>query len=502
MRRLRVVCAVCAMVFGVGARGDAQEARPGAPAPAAPAPPAASGPATLKVGSLDISVIWRSRLEMWDWFEGPVGNNDYAFFHSLVRVGIGQSRPGVTWFAEVSQPTLLALPDDAVAPAPLGQLGLGGTYYVANDQKTNTAGFFLKQGFVQFNRIGRSTLKLGRFEFFDGTEAPVPDPVVAKLVQGRIAHRLISNFGFTVAQRSFDGGLWRWTAGPNTVSGFAARPTAGVFQVGGMKELDIEVYYGSYNRAVKRAHGAGSFRVFGVGYADHRTSVLKTDNRPLAVRQADHEPIALGTVGADYVHVFDTSAGKVDVLGWVVGQFGSWGTLSQRASAFVGEAGWQPHARLKPWIRGGYSYGSGDDDPKDGTNGTFFQLVTTPRQYARFPFYNMMNNKDLYGLVTVRPGPKVTLGSEVHRLWLASGSDLWYGGGGPFQPDTFGFAGRPSYGKTSLASVWDLSADTALTPHLALGLYYGHAFGSDVITGTFPEGPGGNFGYVETVVRF
>ena len=501
MRRVRVVCAVIAMLFGAGARSEAQEAKPGAPSSPAPAP-AAPGPKKLKVGSLDVSVIWRSRLEMWDWFEGARGNNNYAFGHSLLRLGVGQTRPGVTWFAEFSQPTLLGLPDDAVAPAPLGQLGLGGTYYVANDQKTNTAGFFLKQGFVQFNRLGRSTLKVGRFEFFDGTEAAQADPVVTALVNGRIAHRLISNFGFTVAQRSFDGGLWRMTQGPNTVAGFYGRPTTGVFQVGGWKDLDIDVFYGSYNRGVKSARGAGSLRVFGVGYADHRTSVLKTDNRPLAVRQADHEAITFATLGADYVYVFDTGAGKVDVLGWVVGQFGSWGTLSQRASAFVGEAGWQPHARLKPWIRGGYSYGSGDDNPNDGTNGTFFQLVTTPRQYARFPFYNMMNNRDLYGLVTLRPGPKVTLGSEVHRLWLASGSDLWYGGGGPFQESTFGFAGRPGYGKSPLASVWDLSADTALTRHLALNLYFGHAWGSDVIEGSFPNSANGSLGYVETVVRF
>ena len=128
--------------------------------------------------------------------------------------------------------------------------------------------------------------------------------------------------------------------------------------------------------------------------------------------------------------------------------------------------------------------------------------MTTPRQYARFPFYNMMNNRDLYGLVTLRPGPKVTLGSEVHRLWLASGSDLWYGGGGPFQESTFGFAGRPGYGKSPLASVWDLSADTALTRHLALNLYFGHAWGSDVIEGSFPNSANGSLGYVETVVRF
>ncbi len=489
-----------AILFGFGVSGEAQGSNPTQPSPQKAR--AGSTPDKLTVGPLDISVTWRARIEMWDFFDGASGDGEYAYPHSLLRVGVGRSTPRVTWLVEVAQPTLLGLPDSAVGPSPLGQLGLGGTYYAANGAKTNTAGLFLKQGFVQFNRLGSSSLKLGRFEFFDGTEAAVPDPVVARLVQARIAHRLISNFGFTVAQRSYDGALWRWTAGPNTVTGFFGRPTAGVFQVGGMKELDIEVYYGSYNRAVKAARGAGSLRMFAVGYADHRTSVLKTDNRPAWARAADHDPIAFTTTGADYVHVFDTTAGSVDVLGWAVGQFGSWGRLSQRASAFVGEAGWQPHAPLKPWIRGGFSYGSGDNDPQDDRNGTFFQLVTTPRQYARFPFYNMMNNRDLYALVTVRPDPKLTVATELHRLSLASGSDLWYGGGGPFQPGTFGYSGRPSYGKTSLASVWDVSADTPLTSHLALGLYFGHAFGSDVIKGTFPNGPGGNLTYVETVVRF
>jgi hypothetical protein len=466
-------------------------------------PPGSAGAApTLKLGSLDVSIAWRSRLELWDWFEGPVGNDDYGFYHSLLRVGVGRSRPTFAWLVEVSQPTLLALPDDAVGPPPLGQLGLGGTYYVANDNATNAAGFFLKQGFVHWKSLGRSSIKLGRFEFFDGTEAKLPDPVVGSLVQGRIAHRLISNFGFTVAQRSFDGAQYSWSAGPHTVTAFAARPTAGVFQVGGMKELDIEIYYGSYNRTVSGRHGAGSFRAFGVGYVDHRTSVLKTDNRPAAVRAADHDVIALTTFGADYVHVFDTGHGRIDVLGWAVGQVGSWGTLSQRAGAFVGEAGWQPRVALAPWIRAGYSYGSGDANPQDGRNGTFFQLLTTPRQYARFPFYNMMNNTDAYALLALRPSPRFTVRSELHGLRLASGSDLWYSGGGPFQSNTFGYAARPSYGRTSLASVWDVSADITATSHLGLTLYYGHASGDDVIDGTFANDPSGNFAYVESVVRF
>jgi hypothetical protein len=229
---------------------------------------------------------------------------------------------------------------------------------------------------------------------------------------------------------------------------------------------------------------------------------VKTDNRPAPVRANDHDSIGFGTYGANYVHVFETARGKVDVLGWGVAQLGSWGTLTQRAGAWVAEAGWQPRVRWNPWIRGGYSYGSGDGDPADDRNGTFFQLLTTPRQYARFPFYNMMNNKDAYALLALRPGPKLTLRSELHGLSLASGADLWYGGGGPFQPNTFGYAGRPSFGQTSLATVWDVSADTQVTPRLGLTLYYSHAAGGDVIRGSYPTSAGGSFGYIESVVRF
>lgn len=492
--RFAGLMSVTLLLSGVVARAQQEK-------PVPPAKPAPAGPSRLKVGEVDLSINWRTRFEAWDWFDGRVGNNDYGFGSSLLRVAIGQQRPKLNWRVELAQPTLLGLPNDAVAPAPLGQLGLGGTYYAANDGNENDAGLFLKEGFVQFNRLGRSTLKVGRFEFFDGTEARIPDATVAAIAQQRVAHRLISNFGFTVAQRSFDGALYTWSRGSNTLSGFGGRATAGVFQVDGLRELDVDIFYGSFNKAVA-PNGAGSLRVFGLGYRDGRTSVLKTDNRPLPVRTADREAIGLGTFGVNYVHVFQTAtAGKIDVLGWAVAQTGSWGEQSHRAGAYVAEIGWQPDVALRPWFRGGYSYGSGDDDPNDDTHGTFFQLLTTPRQYARFPFYNMMNNGDVFGMVTLRPSPSLTLKSEVHGLRLANASDLWYGGGGPFQRSTFGYAARPSQGVESLATVWDVSADMAVNPHVTLGFYFGQASGSDVVKRTY-SGSGGHFGYIESMVRF
>jgi hypothetical protein len=118
----------------------------------------------------------------------------------------------------------------------------------------------------------------------------------------------------------------------------------------------------------------------------------------------------------------ETRAGQLDALAWVALQTGSWGNLNQRAGAFAAEAGWQPRilAWLKPWFRAGYDYGSGDKNAGDSTHGTFFQVLPTPRIYARFPFFNMMNNRVCCRLLLrTHPGTRPSR-SDVHSLSLAS----------------------------------------------------------------------------------
>jgi hypothetical protein len=53
---------------------------------------------------------------------------------------------------------------------------------------------------VQFKDLGRRSLKLGRFEFFDGTEVQPKDSTLAALVQTRVSQRLIANFGFSATE--------------------------------------------------------------------------------------------------------------------------------------------------------------------------------------------------------------------------------------------------------------------------------------------------------------
>jgi hypothetical protein len=484
---------------------DSNDRPPSPSAPSeAPPKPAAAPSSPHKIGPLNISVSWRFRAEAWDWFTPAAGDNSYGFEHSLLRVGIGQKRESFEWFLEGAQDAIVGLPTTAVQPGRLGQLGLGGTYYAANGSSAGTASGFLKQAYVAFKLPAKGTAKLGRFTFLDGAEAPSKDKTVATLVNTRISQRLIGDFGFSAVQRSFDGVQLGFNEGGANFTLFGARPTEGVYQIRGMDELNINLFYGSVKIPITTAHNAGELRVFAIGYMDDRAGVLKTDNRPLAMRTADHGQIRIGTYGADYVHVLHTDhAGQFDFVGWGVFQNGSWGAQTQRADAFVGEAGWQlPVHILSPWLSAGYSYGSGDSNPNDNVHNSFFQLMPTPRPYARFPFYDMMNNEDFYGTATFRLPHSFALRSELHALRLANTQDLWYAGGGAFQSTTFGYTGRSSGGARSLANVWDASLDMPLRYGFSVTAYYAHAWGKSVIASIYPGGTNGQFGYLETNFRF
>ena len=102
----------------------------------------------------------------------------------------------------------------------------------------------------------------------------------------------------------------------------------------------------------------------------------------------------------------------------------------------------------------------------------------------------------------MKPVPKLALRSEADTLRLASSSDLWYSGGGAFQPTTFGYPGRPSNKNRGLANVRDLSADYQFTRSFAANLYYGHAWGKGVISAIYPRNADGQMIFLETNLRF
>jgi len=459
----------------------------------------------IMLGKVDFTATLRVREYVWDWFQTTAPyQNQYAYSGDLLRLNFAEKVGTTDLDAEIAVPFLLDMPNKATGPAPQGALGLGSNYFAANGNHQYAAMAFLKQLYVRphFGAKESQSLQLGRFEFNDGTELAPKNATLATLKRDRISQRLIGTFGFSDVGRSFDGLRYSWTEPTADFTFVAATPTRGVFQTDGWGWNRIGFGYAAFTKDWGHGNHAADTRFFAIDYDDFR-HILKTDNRPTAVRKGDTENIHIQTWGAHSVHALTTKAGTFDGLGWGVLQTGRWGTQIQRSYSFDFETGYQPAIlpALKPWIRAGYTLGSGDGNPNDNKHETFFQILPTPRPYAMFPFFNMMNTEDAFGALILRPHAKVTVSSSAHSLRLTSVNDLWYSGGGAFQPWTFGYTGRAVSGNRSLANLYDTSVEYRATRHMTFTAYMGYAQGKAVMHRIYPAGVDGQFGYLEAMFR-
>jgi hypothetical protein len=450
----------------------------------------------------------RSRVEAWDWFHAPAADNTYAYSGNILRMSVARSAVRWDWQLEFAAPFLLGLPDSAVASGTPGQLGLGAAYFTANQGNRNTGMVFPKQAFSRWKNLGGVTgqsLRAGRFEFAEGAERTPRNATLAALKRDRINSRLIGTFGWTHVGRSFDGVHYALDKPSSTLTLMAAIPTRGVFQTDGWGQTHTAVGYASYSRAWGKGQHAAETRWMGIYYYDWR-HVLKTDSRALAARAADLANIRIATLGGHHVSAIGTEAGAVDLMLWGVAQTGRWGTLDHRAHAVAIEGGFQPAGTWtrfwRPWVRAGFFDGSGDANPNDSRHETFFQILPTPRLFDRIPFFNMMNNRDVHAALISRPHARVTVSNEFHSLRLTERNDLWYLGGGAFQPWTFGYVGRNAGGAQSLANLYDLNVDVRLSDLLALNGYFGYVQGLAAPRSVYPGGKDARLGLFEVTYRF
>jgi hypothetical protein len=114
----------------------------------------------------------------------------------------------------------------------------------------------------------------------------------------------------------------------------------------------------------------------------------------------------------------------------------------------------------------------------------------------------MVNNDDFYAMLILRPHKTFTFRPEAHALRLANRNDLWYLGGGAFQPWTFGYIGRNTSGERALANLYDVSVDWSPLPAWTVTGYFGYADGKGAVRRIYPKGTEGRFGYLELVYKF
>src|SRR5581483_11533077 len=452
--------------------------------------------------TLDLEVFDRLRGEFVRFFEPPATsatpNNRYDFLQNKFQLGLRLAREPYEAFFQFQHSTLAEVPANAV--------GVGATYR-ANTNRSLQNGAFLRSGWVRTWRlfgVDGLFVKAGRQLYSDGLDAPAADPTLRWLQQWRISQRLIGPFDYTAVGRSFDGGEVGWDGRWVNVTGFGFRPTYGGFEVDANRELDITLAGLSLNLKEAAgglspwlAHTIASLAVY--YYRDVRV----LDNRPLAARRATQgKPLRLYTVGAHAARVEPLGPGLVDGLAYGYGQGGDWQGQAQRAWAYGVEAGYRlPALWAAPWLRVGVNSASGDKNPRDDRHETFFQMLPTAWLYAQFPFYNMMNDQDVFAQAILDPHPRATVRADVHWLRVNASQDLVYAGGGATKNDFFGYSGLATAGHNEVAYLVNMLLTVRLTSFLSLNLLYAHAFGQGVIHAN-AAGTAGDYGFAETVLAF
>jgi len=442
----------------------------------------------------------RVRGEFVDWFETPptsaVRNDDYRFLGSRFQIGARVKRDPVEVFAQFQDSLLSEVPDHAP--------GLGGSYFT-NSPHTFQHEPILRNAWLHwkdaFTFPGLQTT-LGRQLYRDGVETALHDPTLAWLQKNRAAERLVGPFDYTHIGRSFDGGQLGYENQFLNATAFGFVPTWGGYEINGNPEISqIAVAGGSATLKEGEAFPGTSTRLFYLYYNDHRKIVI-LDNRPLVLRQADHRPLNLHTLGGQVLHVQLFGPGKADLLLWAAGQLGDWQSLEQRAWAYAVEAGYQvSDVWAAPWLRVGVDQSSGSSDRSGRVHSTFFQMLPTARQYAQFPFFNLMNNMDTFVQLILQPHRMLSIRTDLHWLRVTEPNDLLYAGGGATSSTNFGFTGTPTGGARDVGYLLDTALTLTPTRNVTLYFYYGHVFGRGAIGNAF-IGREANYAYLEATLGF
>jgi hypothetical protein len=419
-----------------------------------------------------------TRVESWSYFQpkgdplalpppgsDPLGSPDYTFLGDRAELAVRVT--GTRWDLNgaFNYVRLENLPTRAIGP---GALGSGAFYFAATGVRYSYQ-LYLGELTATLKARNGTSFTAGRMLFGSGAELVSTHTSLEELKRERLHSRLLGNFEHSLYQRRFDGvrvdiDRPRWHA-----AAAALVPTQGGFEEStNLSMPDVQVATASLTRKAPSSES----QVFGMAYRDRRGEMAVVDNTFSLDRPVD---VTITTTGASYARVSATRAGELDAVVWGAAQLGDWYGRSHRAASLAIEGGHRwTRAPLRPRLRAGYLWASGDRNGGDDRHGTFFQVLPSSQKYALSAAYSQMNLRDAFVQLAVEPrGLRARI--EVHALHLASGADLWYHGSGATSSDGrfFGFAGRAARGETALGTVLEGTIDVPIRRHWSLSGYAG-----------------------------
>lgn len=425
-------------------------------------------------------VIVNLRNELWNTFQKQDSDTDrtYDFFLVRARAFIDFNWEHVSIHVMGQGVKAFNLPEN-------GAFGPGVLYYNASDQKSNPGNFQFVEAFIHLKNLRGFYLKGGRIGFKDGGQVLYKDsPKLNWVIKKRLSERLIGNWDWTLVGRRFDGGSGGYSNDMFDVNLMGANVTFGGFDIedGLWKDLDtVAVFGGAFTVKEGVLIENTQFQLFNYYYFDNRTPAINLAG----------DDLKINTTGVSMVGAYTMGSGELDTMLWFAFQLGDFGTLDQRALAFIAELGYQfTSTPWKPWLRMGLAYASGDGDPEDSNNGTFFNMVPTNHKWYGYTDTTAFSNIiDLYNQALLKPHKRVNFGIEGHLFWLASDDEVWIGGSGPFNDSAFGYAFRnPVPGndiESFLGGEIDITLSFKALEYLVLQAGYSHFFGAEGVEVVF-----------------
>ena len=432
---------------------------------------------------IDLSVAVRSRFETWDAF----AMDSDSFIGTRTRLKLQYD-----WHERL----VLVVEVQDVRVASMDPDGTGGLalYRNAADGDFNAHGTDVHLLWAEFRPTPASYFRVGRQELKVGPEVIYPEADWRYLKTARLGERLIGSVPWSHEERAADGITLGWDLGGHQLLAFAAQPTSGVFEVDNAYRSLHDVTYEGAEWTVKRGTWLANTELagFGIAYQDRR----------LPVDGGLPHGLSLFTLGGSLLGVYPWGPGKVDLLFFAAGQFGSYDRLNHAAWAALLEAGYQlPDLFLRPWLRAGVNAASGDANPADGAHGTFFNMLPTNHIYYGFADQLALQNLiDPFVQLRLSPHPMVALNLFAHWFRLTDSADERYSGTGVYNLDTFGFTGQPSHGLAHVGREYDVVA--TFTPHKALTIEGGWSWFEGGAMFSLNRSQQLHFGYVMAELKY
>jgi hypothetical protein len=428
-----------------------------------------------------------TRVESWSFFQPrrdllpieEVANPDYTFAGDRAQLGVRVEGRRFDIAAAFNYVRLENLPTNAIGP---GALGSGGFYYASSGFPYSYQLYLSELNLVVKSDRRDVQARFGRMRFASGAEFTSTNADLETLKRERLHSRMVGEFEWSLYQRRFDGLRIDWDRSRWHVSSSVLLPTQGGYEESAILSMPkIQLASSSFT---KKASAAES-QLFAHLYRDRRQVSVRPDNTGLGTSAAD---VTVAAAGGSHAGLVKTTAGEVDIVGWFASEFGGWYGQRHLAVSAVGEIGHRwPRAPMRPWVRGGYLFASGDSDPSDRRHTTFFQMLPSSRKYALSSVYTQMNLRDIFAQSFLELGRGVKARAEVHRLDLAQAADRWYYGSGATASTgpIFGFSSRRSTGETSLGTIVEGTVDVPLMRYWSLNAYIGSMWGGRVVRGLF-----------------